>query len=79
MASSRFPFLIQRQEQYIKMNLSFAVMEKFLDLAVVSTNGGESLSSCLLAKRRRRVAPLRVRRCCPMGTLPPGHGAGVRR
>ena len=48
MASSRFPFLIQRQEQYIKMNLSFAVMQKFLDLAVVSTNGSESLSSYLL-------------------------------
>jgi len=43
------PFLLiqrqeQRQEQYIKMNLSFAVMQKFLDLAVVSTNGSESLS-----------------------------------
>jgi len=47
------PFLLiqrqeQRQEQYIKMNLSFAVMQKFLDLAVVSTNGSESLSSYLL-------------------------------
>ena len=30
------------------MNLSFAVMQKFLDLAVVSTNGSESLSSYLL-------------------------------